>query len=94
MRERDKGEEEIVGDATILMLFDKIIHVSFPATAESPCLFLAFKSPRLFIYHLYCIYENISRKVFYNISQQTTNRKLNYASVRLSSFSLIRSSIG
>ena len=47
MRERDegrekgehKGEEEIVGDATILMLLDKITHVSFTATAESLCLF-------------------------------------------------------
>lgn len=34
-----KGEEEIVGDATILMLLDKIIHVSFAAIAESCCLF-------------------------------------------------------
>lgn len=34
-----EGEEEIVGDATILMLLDKITHVSFAATAESRCLF-------------------------------------------------------
>lgn len=38
MRERErkracKEEEEIVGDATILMLLDKITHVSFPTTA-------------------------------------------------------------
>lgn len=71
MRERDrgrekgvcKGEEEIVGDATILMLFDKITHVSFPAAAESPCLFLAFKSSKDLSQTSYIIFAAFIRTI-------------------------------
>jgi hypothetical protein len=38
-KEGNKGEEEIVGDATILMLLDKITHVSSAVAAESRCSF-------------------------------------------------------